>query len=396
MRRIALFLNAFNGAALACFGLALLLPGCSAREPSLVPAEVVTDSTLPAREAGDLYVSPHGSDSNPGTESEPFKTIRRAAEAAAPGTTVHVAPGVYPGGFRTNVSGSAAARILFQSTERWGAKLVPSPDSNSSMAWDNRGNYVDIVGFEVDGSEHQGGTRWSIGLYSAGSFDGLRQNHVHHIATNLPCTSAGGAGIGVDSYYHGIKSEVISNTVHDIGPAGCQFVHGIYVSMPASVKNNIVYRVSAAGIHLWHDAREVIIANNTVTAASIGIVVGGGDYYYTKGPNDHTHVHNNIVFDNKQGILEQGSTGKHNTYRNNLVFQNSGSDWRLLNGVSHAGTVSAAPQFVAYSRSATPDFRLSPKSPAIGKGMELYADATDFSGKPRTSNTGYDIGAFQH
>jgi hypothetical protein len=48
-----------------------------------------------------LYVATTGSDSNPGTQSAPFKTILRASQAAKPDTIVHVAPGTYPGGFQT-------------------------------------------------------------------------------------------------------------------------------------------------------------------------------------------------------------------------------------------------------------------------------------------------------
>jgi hypothetical protein len=343
-----------------------------------------------------FHVAPTGSDTNPGNKAAPFKTIERAAKAAVPGTTVHVAPGTYPGGFKTTVSGTAKDRISFVSTVKWGAKIVPPAKSTTPTAWDNRGNYVDIVGFDVDGSAHQAGTRWTAGIYSGGSYDRIEYNHVHHIATTIPCTSAGGSGIGVDSYYHGVQSDVIGNSVHDIGPPGCRYIQGIYINTPGSVKNNIVYRIGAAGIQLWHDAHNVIISNNTVSTSNTGIIVGGGDYYYTKGPNDHTHVYNNIVYDNKIGISEQGATGKNNSYHNNLVYQNTTADWRLLNGLMHSDTVAAAPQFVKYTRTGTPDFRLSSTSPAIGKGSATHAHGTDFDGSARTAGTGYDIGAYQH
>src|SRR5262245_61931814 len=44
-----------------------------------------------------FYVSPAGSDSNPGTEAQPFRTIQRAANAVGPGNTVIVEDGVYSG-----------------------------------------------------------------------------------------------------------------------------------------------------------------------------------------------------------------------------------------------------------------------------------------------------------
>ncbi|MDB5793459.1 MAG: hypothetical protein JWQ80_3483 [Massilia sp.] len=365
------------------------LDGCRLREGSseqLVIPEVVRTN---------LFVAAGGSDANPGTQEEPFRTIARAAQVVTPGTTVYVAPGQYTGGFRTNVNGSAEARIIFVSSERWGAKIVPPLDSRTNSAWDNRGNHVDIIGFEVDGSQYQSGTKWLSGIYNGGSYNSIRHNHVHHIALDVPCEAAGGSGIGVDSYYKGKHGEVIGNNVHDIGPPACRYHHGIYISTQARVRSNVVYRISGAGIHLWHDAQRVDITGNTVSTSGSGIVVGGGDFYYSKGPNDHTVVANNIVFDNMHGILEQGATGRNNRYVHNLVFKNA-SDWRLAPGRTHLGTVEAEPAFLDYSRTGTPDFRLSSRSPAIGRGAVIEAPEPDFEGKQRSQATGFDIGAFQH
>ncbi|MGJ9420892.1 hypothetical protein ACHAC9_24675, partial [Massilia sp. CMS3.1] len=82
-----------------------------------------------------------------------FKTLARAAKAAIKAnTTVFVAPGTYAGGFKTTGNGTAAGRIYWVSTTKWGAKIVPPTNSTNKTAWDNRGNYVSIIGFEVDGS----------------------------------------------------------------------------------------------------------------------------------------------------------------------------------------------------------------------------------------------------
>ncbi|SFD10384.1 right-handed parallel beta-helix repeat-containing protein [Massilia yuzhufengensis] len=372
---------------IALFGalvLAVLLSGCRLREPGQ------EDLVIPELVRTHLYVAPSGSDSNPGTRDEPFRTLTRAAQAVTPGTTVHVAPGTYFGGVRTATHGTAEARIVFESTERGGARLVPPLDSRQPAAWDNRANYLDIVGFEVDGGQYQSGMKWLSGIYNGGSHNGIHHNHIHHIGNDVPCEAKGGAGIGIDSYYKGNDAEVAGNHVHDIGPPECRYMHGIYVSTTASVRDNIIYRASGAGIHLWHDASHVTIRGNTVAACGTGIVVGGGDFYHSKGPNDHTHTMNNIVYDNGHGILEQGAIGANISYRNNLVFQNAGGDWKLAAGRQHSGTVSAQPLFADYGRTvAAPDFRLQPGSPAIGKGIP--ADAKDgIAMRPRRET---DIGA---
>ncbi|XYJ08886.1 right-handed parallel beta-helix repeat-containing protein [Telluria sp. B2] len=369
--------------------LLLVLAGCSREDSSeqLVVPEVVRTN---------LYVAPGGSDANPGTEAEPFRTISRAAQVVTPGTTVYVAPGQYTGGFRTEVSGSAEARIIFQSSERRGARIVPPLDSRTTSAWDNRGSHVDIVGFEIDGTQYQSGNKWLNGIYNGGSHNNIRHNHVHHVGVDVPCESAGGAGILVDGSHKGTGSEVVANNVHDIGPADCGSHHGIYIGTEARVRSNLIYRIAGAGIQLWHDANRVEVTGNTISTSGAGIVVGSGDYHHGTGPNDYTVVANNIVYDNRQGILELGQTGENNSYRNNLVFQNAVADWRLPEGRKHVGTIAAEPAFVEYSRTGTPDFRLSPRSPAIGKGLPGDTPEQDYQGKLRSKATGYDIGAFQH
>lgn len=343
-----------------------------------------------------LYVAPTGADRNAGTWTAPFKTIAAAAAVARPGTTVCVAPGDYEGGFRTNASGAAGAPIYYVSSRRWAARIVPPTISRSDTAWDNRGSFIHIVGFHIDGSAAQGGVPWTHGIYNGGSYAVVRNNWVHHIAMAARCTTAGGSAIGVDSYYRGVQADVLANLVHDIGPPGCRYIHGIYVSTTGTVKNNVVYRVAGAAIHLWHDAHDVIVTNNTVSNAQSGIIVGAGDYYLGRRPNDHTIVASNIVVCNQMGISEQGNTGSGNRYSHNLVYANTDYDYRLKNGLEPLASINAAPDFLGEDACAVSDFRLRSNSAAIGAGSAWFAHPSDFDGKRRDAATGYDIGAYQH
>ena len=356
-----------------------------------ISANAATIPTTP----NNFYVSPTGSDTAAGTKAAPFKTLARAAKAATKaGTTVFVAPGTYAGGFKTTANGTAASRIYWVSTTKWGARIVPPATSTNNSAWDNRGNYVSIIGFDIDGSKLGSGIKWVHGIYTGGSYNVIEGNHVHHMATTIPCNSAGGSAIGVDSYYKGVKGDVIGNVVNDIGPAGCTYVQGIYHSTSGTIKNNIVYRVGSAAIHLWHDATDVQIVNNTVSSSVFGIIVGGGDFYFTKAGANNVHVHNNIVYDNKYGISEQGTTGKGNTYKNNLVTKNTTYNFQLRNSLKDSGTLSSEPLFAGYSRTAAlPNYKLSISSPAIGRGLATYAPKDDIDGKARAS--AIDLGAYQ-
>src|SRR5262249_3084343 len=93
------------------------------------------------------------------------------------------------------------------------------------------------------------------------------------------------------------------------------------------------YNIANVGIHLWHNATNVLIQNNTVHNNSMGILVGSGDYYNGfSGPNDNTSVVNNTVYNNHYGISEQGNTGTHNAYTGNLVYDNTNYNYSLHNG----------------------------------------------------------------
>jgi hypothetical protein len=60
------------------------------------------------------YVSPDGSDFNPGTEALPWRTVSHAAAVAGAGATVLIAPGIYPEAVTLSVSGAEGAPITFK------------------------------------------------------------------------------------------------------------------------------------------------------------------------------------------------------------------------------------------------------------------------------------------
>src|SRR5690348_7678408 len=65
--------------------------------------------------AQNYYVSTTGSDSSgSGSQSSPWATIAHASTKAGPGSTVHVAAGVYKGDFDTTSSGTSSAYIVYE------------------------------------------------------------------------------------------------------------------------------------------------------------------------------------------------------------------------------------------------------------------------------------------
>jgi hypothetical protein len=342
-----------------------------------------------------LYVASNGSDSNTGTQARPFKTITKASGVAKPSTTVHVAPGTYWETVRTNAKATSSGRIRFVSDTKWGAKIV---GSGTEAMWQNNGNYTDIVGFDVTGPGR-------LGILNLASYTSLQGNHVHDLKVSGGCTGSGGAGI-MNGSYTASDGDMIGNVVHDIGvPGACNAVQGIYhANLRGKIMNNVVYRASSYGIHLWHAATNVVIANNTSFANGSksmggGLVMGTGDKPGGVVLNN-TRVVNNIVVNNpRTGISQycysgQSCIGSTNTVANNLVYGN-GTNMSLRVG-SATGTITADPQFVSYAASGTTgNYRLKSTSPAANKGTSSYAPATDIDGVARPRGGAFDIGAYE-
>jgi hypothetical protein len=330
------------------------------------------------------YVALSGSDANDGSGARPWRTLQHAADRVVPGATVHVAPGDYQP-VVTTISGTPTARIRFLSSVRWGARLV---GSTVDEIWHNLGHYVDIVGFEMTGTSRYGG------IDNAGSHVRIIANYIHDIPGD--CSDPNGVA-GINNYeYSESDSDIIANVVARIGNATqpCSKIHGIYhANLRGRIWNNITFQNAGYGIHTWHAAREVLIANNlTFANGRCGILVGAGD-----SPGGITAdlfiVANNIVLHNRYGgICEWGTIGSNNRYLNNLVY---GHTYDLLLENPDTGTIFADPQLVDYRPDGTGDYRLSTSSPAIDSGTSVGAPPTDYFGLGRPHSTSWDVGPFE-
>ena len=335
-----------------------------------------------------LYVSPTGSDSNPGTASAPFRQVSKAASVATAGTIVHVAPGTY-GHVESDNSGTASAPITFVSDSKWGA-TISSPGTVN--AWSNIGDYVRIENFEITNSQYSG-------ITSTGNHDMFLGNHIHHMVP--PDCSRGGAGIELENYSE-TDNDSIGNVVNDIlaPTSNCGLIHGIYYQGPygGRIMNNIVYQTSGWGIHLWHNANHVIITNNTVFQNQQGGMVIGGSLEgndIQPGIDSGTIVNNNIVVNNGYwGIREMGRVGV-NYYTDNLLYGNASGDYSLNGGGTPSGTIHADPMFVNYQPVSGGDYHLRTGSPAIDHGTSSNAPSYDMDLQPRPQGSAYDIGAYE-
>jgi parallel beta-helix repeat protein len=326
------------------------------------------------------YVSTTGNDSNDGTapdDAHAWRTIAQANSLAVAGWVIHVGPGTYTSPVTTDHSGTSGSHIRYISDTQWAAKIIIS---GSTSPWNQRGNYVDIVNFEIQGNGRFGiESNASVGTYVIG-------NKVHGMNAGGTCTS--GAGIVFDTSTS--DNAAIGNWVYDVfwgAPAPCYLAHGIYPAGPrGTIENNVVYRTAGWGIQLWHGATAFTISNNTVfNNTQGGILIGCGDATCVVDDNDF--VNNNIVINNGgYGIIEQGPTGVHNSYNNNLAFANTTGDWHLQNGLTCSNCITGQnPLLVNYQGDGSGDYHLQSGSPAKRAGTSSNAPSYTFDGAPRPS-----------
>ena len=340
------------------------------------------------------YVAPSGSDGNPCTATAPCYTMARVSQLMSPGDNAHFAAGNYTwsySGNKVTKSGTAAAPISYVSDTKWGAKIY---GSDCSPIW-NDGDYVQIINFDVTGSCSQG-------ITTNGNYSKVIGNRVH----DLPGTS-GYAGILADCCsYSKTGIQIIGNVVDNIGPFGAtNTIHGIYSGGPNSViANNIVTRASAACIHLYHGTTHEIVSNNVVANCGMfGIEVSADGSITT---DDYSTFDNNIVVNvNGRGIYEFPSTGCHNVYNNNIVYNNA-PNFELICG-TQAGTLTLTSAqfnalFVNYTGDMTGDYHLRSGAAAIDAGTIACAAGVtscvpllDWDGVARPLGRGYDIGAYE-
>lgn len=344
--------------------------------------------------------SVNGSDSYPGSQYLSFATFAQAESVTTAGTTVYFLPGSYPvangSQFITTASGTPTAPIVYQSLYYRAAQIN---STNTSYVWQNNGDYVSILGFEVTSTT----ATCRIGLYNTGSYCSFNYNWIH----DIPASGSGSAGGGgID---HGIftanGNNAIGNLIYNVGlQSGTNSVHGIYLASGGggNIHSNICYNNGAYGIQLWHGANAASVCNNLCFGNLYGGIIIGAVSGEGNGLCDNTLVANNIVMYNgvsgthtTAGIRELGSTGTHNRYINNLLWQNIAPQMSLQNGLTDSGTITSDPLLMNYQANGSGDYTLSDGSPCIGAGSTTSGVATvDHIGALRSLKSGMDIGPY--
>lgn len=363
--------------------------------------------------AATYYVATTGNNSNPGTSSQPWRTVAYAASKMFAGDTTYVKGGTYRETYiQFGNSGTQSAPIkLLNAPGQFPIINFIDQASTRQLIIQNRNGYQKgIAWITIEGFEIRNGY---VGIkINNGQNLTIRRNWIHH---NI---SQGIAG-------NGTKLLIDRNKINHIGNWGCSLCnqsHGIYMNGTAiTVTNNLFYDNLGYGVQLngtvgynssvhtgadfalsrnWH------IANNTFAyqANRAGIVVWGSQCH-------NAQIQNNIFYENgvklaswnAQGIGFTSATCTGISIRNNLAFASGAGATKFLSpggNYTQSGNIvnTLNPKFVNAPATlpSSPNFALASGSPAIDEGLSISAAKISYPGTTRPQLSAYDIGAYEY
>jgi len=194
-------------------------------------------SAVPTPNIG-VYVAPGGANSGSGTLAQPWD-LTTALACSQPGDTAWLRGGVYRGSFRTALSGTASAPIVF--------RQYPGERATIDGTLRADGAYLTFWGFEI--------------MQTAPSTYGLQANTNFGHFVNLIVHDAGNQGIsfwtpGENAELYGCI--IFNNGTHD------NLDHGVYVHNETGTKvlaDNVVFDNLARGIQVYASGANPAIRN---------------------------------------------------------------------------------------------------------------------------------------
>jgi hypothetical protein len=321
------------------------------------------------------YVSTSGSDSNPGTISQPFLTFSKADTTATTGQTIAVRGGTYGALGQTRTFNKA------------GVTWMAYPGETVTLLGHTRinANNTRFTGFLFDGPTGQiltpSGSNplgEEVLIYIAGA-DGVEIDHCEI----RDCLWHAGIFLATadDVLIH-------HNYIHTNGnkdrPEQANVDHGIYFGSGnnGQIYNNLIANNYTYGVQLYSGPTNAKVYNNTIVDNDRGGVIYGDSAA-------NCLVINNIIANNSQyGIRTSGLGGTGNVAENNIVYNHT-DNLGTTTGLTLTNNITSNPVFVSST-----DFHLQASSPAIGLASGAYIPADDYEDHARDVDP--DNGAFEY
>ena len=353
--------------------------------------------------AATYYVATTGSDSNPGTSAQPFRTITYAYSRVVAGDLVLVQPGTYTDyqsawGLYLNKNGTSGSPITLQSVVRGGAIIDGTGESDRPYCVILYGTSYNVVdGFTIRNCLLGGITLYWDGA-NASTHNTFINNEISNISNPTPGPHGRG-GQGIAENEPANNNVFCQNYIHDIGAAwDSNFDHGMYMEGSNSTYCNNIISHNTYGNGIQLSASNSVMHNTSVFQNTITNNLTNGIVVWSRTSSFafyNLNISNNIIYGNRRGLAGCAPIGAV-TANNNISFYNAVENYNTdyCGGGTAAWTnnklIQSDPMFI----NPTSDFHLQSGSPAIGAGISLPSITQDFAGNPRPSPTGWDVGAY--
>ncbi len=260
---------------------------------AIIMVVFVINNTHAQQDPNVIYVAINGDDHNPGTKTEPYQSLDKAASEAEPGTTVLIREGTYHEKLKIQHSGTEENPITFKPYEQekvvLSGKDIKDIEEDTSMVTIKDKSYVTISGLTIQDLQTDS-TATVIGIYVTGSSSHitLENNHVRRIETNAEDGNAHGIAVyGTEAM---TDINILKNKVEELklGSSESVVLNGNIDGF--TVEDNLVRRNDNIGIDLiGHEGtandpeadyvRNGVVKNNEIyEISSYGNPAYGEDY----------------------------------------------------------------------------------------------------------------------
>jgi parallel beta-helix repeat protein len=261
-----------------------------------------------------------GSDNNPGTLTQPFRTISKGVDKLVAGDTLFIRGGTYPEIITINVSGSFTAPITISAYPNEHVLIDDTSQPATISKWvpaiKIMGNYITVQNLDVTYPQARG-------LSIEGSYNKIYNLDIHGVLTHAVTI-------------YGQNNLISSSRIHDsVGV-------GINLLGPNNIlESNLVYKVNLSNdLTVYSGANwggGIVIGDSDPAHAYSGLnsVVRNNAVYDTYGEGilcmytDNVLIEGNRVWDNwaEDIYLDQCS---YTTIRNNLIYYTTDHEyWRF-------------------------------------------------------------------
>jgi len=236
------------------------------------------------------YVSPTGSDSNPGTETQPLRTIGKAIGKLAAGDTLYVRSGIYQEAVWISKSGTATNPIRIMAYPGETSIIDGNNYHLPNTTWDALlridGSYIHVSGLEVRYSN------W-ICVSLTGQHSLVSHMNVHHCREN---------GIIVRGDYGIVEySRIWQSANRNETPNGNGWASGLSAARHpdyVTLRGNIVY-------NNWGEGMSTFQANGTVMEDNIVYDNYSANVYISDATN--VLLQRNLIYMTPDSVIKRGS-----------------------------------------------------------------------------------------